>query len=81
MCQVARGVCADNMIRRYRSWSGNAARVSLRSLGKEHMATRHTCISGSKNWIILNASGTMTDAVSVDTDGSFLIDEFLTNNA
>ncbi len=41
--------------------------------GGECMATRHTRISGNKNWIALDAGGTMTDAVVVDTQGSFLV--------
>ena len=42
-------------------------------------ATRHTRISGSKNWIALDSGGTMTDAVVVDTAGSFLVGKYLTN--
>ncbi|HKY93508.1 MAG TPA: hydantoinase/oxoprolinase family protein [Nevskiaceae bacterium] len=42
-------------------------------------ATRHTRISGSKNWIALDSGGTMTDAVVVDTSGNFLVGKFLTN--
>lgn len=43
------------------------------------MATRHSRIAGSKNWIALDAGGTMTDAVIVDTGGDFLVGKFLTN--
>lgn len=42
-------------------------------------ATRHTRIGGNKNWIALDSGGTMTDAVVVDTSGSFLVGKFLTN--
>ena len=41
-------------------------------------ATRHTRISGTKNWIALDSGGTMTDAVVVDTSGSFLVGKYLT---
>ena len=43
------------------------------------MATRHTHIAGNKNWIALDAGGTMTDAVVVDSAGDFLVGKFLTN--
>ncbi|MCC2656800.1 MAG: Hydantoinase/oxoprolinase N-terminal region [Panacagrimonas sp.] len=42
-------------------------------------ATRHTRISGTKNWIALDSGGTMTDAVVVDTSGGFLVGKYLTN--
>lgn len=42
-------------------------------------ATRHTRISGNKNWIALDSGGTMTDAVVVDTSGNFLVGKYLTN--
>ncbi len=42
-------------------------------------ATRHTRIRGNKNWIALDSGGTMTDAVVVDSAGSFLVGKFLTN--
>lgn len=41
--------------------------------------TRHTRISGNRNWIALDSGGTMTDAVVLDTSGQFLVGKFLTN--
>lgn len=35
--------------------------------------------AGGRNWIALDAGGTMTDAVIVDDTGSFLVGKFLTN--
>lgn len=43
------------------------------------VATRHTQISGDKNWIALDSGGTMTDAVVVDSTGNFLVGKYLTN--
>jgi N-methylhydantoinase A len=43
------------------------------------MATRNTRPAGDKNWIALDAGGTMTDAVIVDSSGAFLVGKFLTN--
>ncbi len=34
---------------------------------------------GGRNWIALDAGGTMTDAVVVEADGRFLVGKFLTN--
>jgi acetone carboxylase beta subunit len=42
-------------------------------------ASRHSRISGNKNWIALDSGGTMTDAVVVDSTGSFLVGKYLTN--
>ena len=42
------------------------------------MATDQTHVIG-KNWIALDAGGTMTDAVIVDSEGNFLVGKFLTN--
>src|SRR5579862_6840467 len=43
------------------------------------MAARQPRISGGKNWVALDAGGTMTDAVIVDSDGGFLVGKYLTN--
>src|ERR1700757_2057772 len=43
------------------------------------MAARQPRIAGSKNWIALDAGGTMTDAVIVDSGGDFLVGKYLTN--
>jgi acetone carboxylase, beta subunit len=43
------------------------------------MAVNRPTISRGKNWIALDAGGTMTDAVVVDASGSFLVGKFLTN--
>lgn len=43
------------------------------------MSARQPRISGGKNWVALDAGGTMTDAVIVDSEGGFLVGKYLTN--
>ncbi len=43
------------------------------------MATPKARLEKGENWIALDAGGTMTDAVIVDTSGDFLVGKYLTN--
>ncbi len=43
------------------------------------MAARKQKTQGNKNWIALDAGGTLTDAVIVDAKGQFLVGKHLTN--
>ncbi len=43
------------------------------------MAARKRITQGKKNWIALDAGGTLTDAVIVDAKGQFLVGKHLTN--